>query len=325
MDDLLRLLMAAPTVSGEQVSAALGISRAAVWKRVEKLRAQGFDIRSAGRSGYRLLPLPDALDAAALSALLDTAWAGRALALLPIVDSTNAEARRRALEGAPHGLLVAADQQTAGRGRRGRGWLSAPGMGLWMTLLLRPQAQAEQIPCLTLLIALAAARACQAVSGAPVRIKWPNDLVVHGRKLCGILLEMAADLDGVQWVAAGVGINLRQQPEDFPEALRGTAISLAQCMDAPPPRAALAAAFLREVEALYDAWAAHGMAGIRQPYLAASATLGQPVRVEALDEAFTGTAEALDDTGALLVRQADGTLRRVLAADVSVRGVMGYV
>jgi BirA family biotin operon repressor/biotin-[acetyl-CoA-carboxylase] ligase len=253
---------------------------------------------------------------------LHTRWAGQASEYHPSLDSTNLQAKRLAMAGAPHGQLVLADAQTAGRGRRGRGWDSAAGLGLWMSLVLRPQAQAEQIPSLALAVALAVAGACEAVTGARVEVKWPNDVLMGGKKVCGILLEMAADMDGAQWVVAGVGINVGQREGDFPPELADIATSLALWKQPTPRRADLLLAFLTALEVHYEAWATRGVDGLRAEYVRRSATLGREVRVIDPAGEYMGQALDIDETGALLVRRAvDGEIRRVLAADVSVRGV----
>lgn len=252
--------------------------------------------------------------------------AGRAVRYAATMDSTNLQARQWAKEGAPHGALVVADAQTAGRGRRGRDWVSPPGAGLWCSLVLRPRIPPEQVPGLTVPVALAVAETCQTL-GVAAGIKWPNDVVVAGRKVCGILLETGSDAQGHPWVVAGVGINVRQREEDFPPELRATATSLAQACTGgtPPHRGAVLHAFLHAFDQRYAAYVTGGLAALAEDWCARSVTLGRLVSVEGPRDRFTGLAEAMDETGALLVRCEDSTLRRVLAADVSVRGVMGYV
>ncbi len=326
MDEILRLLAGAQAVSGEEIGARLGISRAAVWKKIEALRAQGYAIQSAGRSGYCLVKPANAIDPVYWQPRLTTRWAGREAVYFPQLGSTNAEAKRLAIEGAAHGTLVLADRQTAGRGRRGRDWESPPGSGLWMTLLLRPAVQAERIPSLALAVALAVADACEAVCGAQVGVKWPNDALIGGRKVCGILLEMAADLDGAQWVIAGVGLNVGQREQDFPPELRESATSLRMaCGGREFDRAEVLLALLGALEVRCAAWEGGGVAALREDYLRRSVTLGKRVNVIAPAEQYAGEAIDIDDTGALLVRREGGEICRVLAADVSVRGECGYV
>lgn len=331
MDTILEMLAGGESLSGEEMGARLGITRAAVWKRIRGLRAQGFDIRGVGRSGYRLATDTDALHPVYWRRRLRTAWAGREAVYLDEVDSTNAEAKRRAVnasgsqEGAPHGLLVLADRQTAGRGRRGRGWESPPGMGLWMSLLVRPSAQAERIPSLALAVALAVADACEEAAAVEAAVKWPNDVLYNGKKLCGILLEMAADMDGAQWVVIGVGINLRHHEAHFSPGLQRSVAALDEARPGKGwRRPDVLLSLLEALEARYAAWAAGGVAALREDYARRSATLGRRVSVIAPDGEFSGLATDIDETGALLVRRDDGVISRVLAADVSVRGEDGY-
>lgn len=318
MDEVLRLLLGGEVISGAQISERLGITRAAVWKRVEQLRAAGYDVQAVGRRGYRLAACPDALDAPLIERGLRTVWAGRPTLFERQVDSTNLWARRLAAQGAPHGTLVVADEQTAGRGRRGRVWTSPPDAGVFMTLLLRPKAHPSQVAQLTLLTALAVAEAIEDVCGAQAQIKWPNDVVIDGKKTCGILLEMGADESQVDFVAAGVGVNVHASPP----ALR----DMATCLDAACGqrvlRAPVVCAFMARFEARYDAFA-RGEDWMTA-YRARSVTLGRRVRVMGVDETFEGIAQDVDASGALVVQTQDGP-RTVLAGDVSVRGVMGYV
>lgn len=319
MERILRRLLGGETLSGERMARELGVTRAAVFKHIEQLRAQGFEIESIARQGYRLVYCPDSLMEPVVSCGLHTAWAGRKIVYFPETDSTNRRARLLAQEGAPHGTLVLADKQTAGRGRRGRGWISPAGEGIFMSLLLRPNVHPSQVAKLSLLTALAVANAIELETGLDAQIKWPNDIVIAGRKVCGLLLEMTADESAVYDVVAGVGINVHQKELD-PE-IAHTASSLDLLAGKTFSRAALVRAFLVEFEkamALSD----EAMMGL---YQARSATLGQKVQVIALTGTFTGTARGIMDSGSLLVEDEEGAMREVLAADVSVRGIMGYV
>jgi len=210
--------------------------------------------------------------------------------------------------------------QTAGRGRMDRTWSSPEGQGVWMSVLLRPRMQVEDMPLITFCCALAMARAVNEVSGLEARIKWPNDLVLHSRKLCGILLEMGFDAQGC-WVVAGLGLNVREKA--YPPELAERATSIAEWAEA-PDRGRIVAACLNALEEALSAVERDGFAGIAEDFRRACITLGSQVQVIGTDMTFTGVAEDIDPTGALLVRT-EGELRRVLAGDVSVRGVMGYV
>ncbi len=250
---------------------------------------------------------------------LDTRWAGREIVLLEQTDSTNRHARALAAQGAAHGTLVLANEQTAGRGRRGRGWISPAGEGVFLSLILRPDVPPAQAATLSLRTALAVAEAIRRETGLDARIKWPNDIVVDGRKVCGMLLEMDATAEVLHSVVAGVGINVHQM--QFDAEIARTASSLDLLTGRRISRTALIRAFLEEFERA----AAMDDETMMRTYRACSATLGQRVRVIGLKETYTGTAERVTDGGTLLVRtDADGALREVLAADVSVRGIMGY-
>ena len=319
MERILKMLLDGDTLSGEAMARDLGVTRAAVFKHIEQLRALGFEIESQARQGYRLVSCPDSLLAPVIAHGLDTRWAGRQIVHYPQTDSTNRRARLLAQEGAAHGTLVVADSQSAGRGRRGRSWISPAGEGIFMSLLLRPDVHPSQVAKLSLLTALAVAKAIERETGLDARIKWPNDIVIAGRKVCGLLLEMTADESAVHDVVAGVGINVHQKTFD-PE-IENTASSLDLLAGRTLSRAALVRAFLDEFEAA----SALSPQAMMEAYCARSATLGQRVQVIALTGTFTGEAVGVTDSGTLLVREDEGAVREVLAADVSVRGVMGYV
>lgn len=252
---------------------------------------------------------------------LHTAWAGKKIVYLRSVDSTNRYARQLAADGAEQGTLVLADEQTAGRGRRGRGWISPAGEGIFMTLILRPHAHPSHVAVLSLQTALAVARAISRACELDARIKWPNDIVCGGRKVCGMLLEMNADEQSVHDVVAGIGINVHQQA--FGGDIAQTASSLDLLTGRTVRRADVVRAFLEEYEAV-DALAKAGTDALMQAYRERSATLGQRVQVISATGSFTGTAMDVTDSGSLIVRTDDGEDREVLAADVSVRGLMGY-
>lgn len=240
-------------------------------------------------------------------------WAGCMIRREAVVDSTNWQARLWAREGAPHGAAVIAGMQTAGRGRRGRDWQAAQDAGLWFSIVLRPDLPQASWGLLPLAAALAGTDACVRVTGADVRIKWPNDLILSGRKIAGLLVEREGDA-----AVMGIGINVRQQPADFPEDLREKAGSLEMLTGRPVSMPQLEEALLAEIERRVDTM------DFMPEYAARCATVGSAVRVIGMDEEYLGVAEGVDADGTLLVRDETGVLRRVLAGDVSVRGVMGY-
>ncbi len=253
--------------------------------------------------------------------MLTTRALGRAVSHYEhTLTSTNLVLKDMARQGIPHGSLCLCEHQTAGRGRMDRSWSSPEGQGVWLSVLLRPALSPEQAPLITFACALAMARAVRQTAGLDAQIKWPNDLVFKGRKVCGILLEMGFDAQGM-YIVAGTGLNVRRGA--YPPELADRAISIEECGSV-PDRGAVIAAYLAGLEQAVDAVEQSGFSGIAADYRAMSITLGSRVQVIGA-EAFTGLAEDIDEGGALLVRTDDGTLRRVLAGDVSVRGVMGYV
>lgn len=255
--------------------------------------------------------------------LLATRALGRAVNIAEhTLSSTNTVLKELARKGAPHGSVCLCETQTAGRGRLDRSWSSPEGMGIWMSTLIRPNLLPENIPLITFCAALAMTQVVRSLTGTDACIKWPNDVVLRGRKVCGVLLEMGFDAQGDTFVVVGTGLNVRQGA--YPPELADRAIALEEVCQ-PPERHRLIAAYLNALEESIPAVEQGGLSGITKPYHDLSCTIGREVQVLAPAETFTGTAEAIDETGALLVRTADSTLRRVLAGDVSVRGMMGYV
>ncbi len=324
MDQLLKMLAAQTYISGEELSRRLNVTRAAVWKRIEVLREQGYNIESAGKKGYHLAWPEDTIDPAFVQLDLDTKWAGRPPMLYArSMTSTNSVCKQVAEEGAACGTVALCEEQTAGRGRRGREWVSPKGQGLWVSLLMRPMLTPSSAQLITFVAAVAMAEAVEVVTGLAVGIKWPNDLVVNGKKVCGILLELAGDVETIAYVVAGTGLNTGASA--YPPELADKATSLEEVLGRPVKRAAILRAYLAAVEKHMTHLEQQGLDGILAAYEKRSCTLNRPVKVEGGGENFTGTAVGLDENGALLVKLEDGTTRRVLAGDVSVRGVMGYV
>ena len=247
-EQILARLLDGQSVSGQALSEELGVTRAAVWKQISQLRELGFEIEACGGQGYRLVSCPDSLMEPVVRQGLHTAWAGKKIVYLRSVDSTNRYARQLAADGAEQGTLVLADEQTAGRGRRGRGWLSPAGEGIFMTLILRPHAHPSHVAMLSLQTALAVARAISRACQLDARIKWPNDIVCGGRKVCGMLLEMNADEQSVHDVVAGIGINVHQKA--FEGDIAKTASSLDLLTGRTICRADVVRAFLEEYEAV---------------------------------------------------------------------------
>lgn len=302
-------------VSGEAISDKLGLTRAAVWKHVEALRSQGYRIDAVPARGYRLTGVPDRLTPLELRPLLNTHDLGQVIHWYEELGSTNDRAKELAEEGAEHGEAVVAESQTAGRGRRGRSWSSPARRNLYFSAVLRPELPPARAPELTLVGALAVCDALRA-AGVDAGIKWPNDVLASGKKISGILTELAAEPDRVHWVVLGVGVNVNARLEDFPEELRADATSILIERGQAAPRALFAAACFTALEGWLDRHAEEGFAPVRDAWRARSVTLGRAVTVLAEGREVAGTAEDIDDAGALLVRTGSG-VERILAGDVT--------
>ncbi len=298
--DVLQQLSDGGTVSGEELAEQYGVSRNAVWKHVEKLRDEGFEVESAG-DGYRLDSIPDTGGLAVRYHLGDSELGGD-VEYHEDVDSTNSVAAEAARDGAGHGYLVVAGRQTGGKGRRGREWESPEG-GVWASCVLRPELSPREASVITLAASVAVARALEDV-GVDAEIKWPNDVLVDDQKICGVLVELEADSESVHYAVVGLGLNANAHPDV--EDATSVAEELGEDVD----RARLTASVFRELEDLLD--------GSREDVLSEwrrrSGTLGREVRIETPDEVFWGTAADIDDTGALVVDTDDGE-RVVSAAD----------
>ena len=301
-------------VSGEAISDKLGLTRAAVWKHVEALRSQGYRIDAVPARGYRLAGVPDRLTPLELRPLLNTHDVGRVVHWFEEIDSTNDRAKALAEEGAEHGEVVVAESQTAGRGRRGRSWASSPRRNVYFSVVLRPDLAPFRAPELTLVGSVAICDALRQ-AGVDAGIKWPNDLLVSGRKIAGILTELAAEPDRVDWVVLGAGVNVNARREDFPEDLRDVATSVLLERGQAAPRALFAAACFTALETWLDRHDEEGFGPIREAWRERNVTLGREVTVKVDGRELAGVADDIDETGALLVRTPAG-VERITSGDV---------
>ena len=308
----------AGAVSGAELSQRLGVSRAAVWARIEDLRLLGYEIEASPHLGYRLLSAPDALHADDLLSLLgDTKIIGRDIRVFESTTSTNDVIEKLARDGVKEGVVVFAEAQTRGRGRLGRKWLSPAGKGLWYSVLLRPVLPPQAITQLTVVSATALRRAIAGQTGLSPEIKWPNDILVHGRKVSGILTELNAELDRVKYAILGIGVDVNLNAGDFPAGLRDTATSLKAELGRALSRAELAVAVLRELDADYARLAGGDFAAVADEWEAHCTTIGRAVAIRAGDREVRGRAESLGEDGALLLRTEHGHLERVVGGDVT--------
>ncbi len=310
-------------VSGQDLCEKFGVSRTAVWKVVNQLKEAGYEIESVQNKGYRLVASPDTVSQEELKSIRKTEWIGQEIFYFPVLDSTNTKAKQLAEEGYPSGTLVVAEQQDAGRGRRGRDWASPRGVGIFMTLMLKPDILPNNASMLTLVAALAVAAAIRKCTGRPAGIKWPNDIVMNGKKVCGILTEMSAQIDYVNHVVVGIGINVHN--ESFPEDIAPTATSLYLETGVHYQRAALIEEIWEQFERYYAVFLqTQDLSGLVKEYEAHLVNMHQSVRVIDPKEPFEGRAMGITPRGELMVDTWESR-RLVSAGEVSVRGIYGYV
>lgn len=351
-------------VSGQELSEKIGVSRTAVWKHIRALQEEGYAIEAANKKGYRLVGVPDTIASREVGSRLHTKRMGREIRYFATIDSTNQYAKRIAegewppgggaastgdgteqsragiaaamygvdhgglqgsgTAGARDGTLIIADEQTAGKGRSGRHWVTPPKEAIAFSLILRPKLAPELISQVTLVMGLAVAHAINSLYRIGAGIKWPNDVVVKGKKLCGILTEMSAEIDAVHYIVIGVGINANLTW--FPEEIRSIATSLKLETGKDVNRAELIARVMEEFEQLYGVFESSGnLSELREAYNDACMNQGRPVRVLDPKGAYTGIARGINEHGALLVELEDQTIREVTSGEVSVRGIYGYV
>lgn len=323
---LKKLRDAGDYVSGQELCEYYGVSRTAVWKAVRQLEKDGYVIEAQNNKGYRLVEKDsDVFTKAEIESYLDTAWVGRTLVFRKETGSTNLDAKELAEKGEDAGAVAVADMQTAGRGRRGRGWVSPSGRDIYMSLMLRPQCRPEKASVLTLVMALSVLEAVQELIPQTCGIKWPNDIVVSNKKVCGILTEMSAELDGIHYVVIGAGINVNQ--EQMAEEIQDKATSLYIEGGQKIKRARLVARVLHYFEENYavfgKSWDFSGLVGKYNGYLV---NRNREVRVLDPKGEYDGISRGINEKGELIVeRKSDGQTVLVYAGEVSVRGMYGYV
>lgn len=320
-------------VSGQELCERFGVSRTAVWKAVEQLKKDGYQIEAVKNRGYLLNEdATRVFGRTELESRIKTDRMGQTLYYYDSIDSTNIQAKRLAEEGAPDGTVIVADQQSAGRGRRGRGWASPAGTNLYFSLLLRPDIAPDKASMLTLVMALAVAEGIRATvdetssQGIQVGIKWPNDIVIDGRKACGILTELSLSVEqgSIDYLVIGVGINVAKQ--EFPAELQGHAIALDEVANRPISRSELLNAILTAFEADYgDFLATKDLTRLKEQYDALLVNYGRQVRVLDPKGEYDGIARGIQTTGELIVELPDGNTKDVYAGEVSVRGIYGYI
>lgn len=305
-------------VSGEELSGALQVSRTAVWKHIKSLKDIGYRIEAIPSQGYRLVASPDILVPAEIEADLSSTVIGRRLICFRETGSTNEVAFKLAEEGAEEGTVVVAEAQRHGKGRLGRRWESPAGVNLYCSVILRPPILPPCAAQLTFLSTVAVARAIAATTSLHPSIKWPNDLLVNGLKVAGLLNEMSAETEKVNFIVLGIGVNINMRRDQFPADLRHPATSLFLEEGQPVSRHAFTRSLLEALDALYDTYLARGYEPVRKEWLARCNFIGRQVRITFQEKELAGMAQGIDQDGALLVRLPDGKVERVLAGDVTI-------
>ena len=314
-EKILKALRRGGWVSGAKLGEDIGISRAAIWKHIMKLRREGYKINSSPRQGYLLISSPDRLFPEEIKEGLKTRTLGLNIIYYEKISSTQLVAGELAAAGVDEGTIIVAESQTGGRGRIGRSWASPPG-GIYLSIILRPAIKPSEALRFPLIAGVAVAQAIKQLTGLKPCLKWPNDIIIEGRKVGGILTEMSSEMDRINYIIIGIGINANT--ESFPDGIRGIATSLRAECGKEVSRVKLVQGILTQLESLYQVFQVSGFETIREKWKAHSNTIGSWVSVRGERDQVEGEAIDIDEDGALILRKANGTLERIIAGDVLV-------
>lgn len=321
-DKILKRFLQVPgePISGQVLAEELGISRTAVWKHLQSLQEEGYTFDTIKKKGYLLTSKLDKVDAASIASFLSTKRFGHDIHYVEQCDSTQIIAHELAQNGAVDGTVVIAESQAKGKGRMSRPWESTKGKGIWMTVIIKPDVPPHQAPQFTLVAAVSIVNAIKSLckNFTPI-IKWPNDILINGRKCTGILTEMIAEVDRVQALLIGIGINVNQERSDFPDELQSIATSLSIEEGAPLNRAQLAAAILHYLEQYCDQYVAEGFAPIKKLWEEASGTIGKQIKATTLTETIEGKAIGITEEGVLEVQVSNGQIKKIYSADIEIK------
>jgi len=320
-EEILKLLRKDPTafLSGEELSHRLKVSRTAIWKRIRHLRSLGYEIEASTHSGYRLIQSPDILTPSEITPLLKTGRFGKTIHYFHTLESTNSQAYELAIQGAEEGEVVIAESQSKGRGRLGRIWFSPPYLNLYLSVILRPEIPPHQASLITLMAAVAAVEAIEIYSGLRPLIKWPNDILMNGRKMAGLLNEIKSEADRIHFVILGIGINLNIDQKMFPKEIQTLATSLKEETGKVVSRKTFVAYLLQELEKWYNIFLEEGKTAILKSWRRWAQIKGKQVKITSFGETMRGTAIDVDPDGALIIKTEDGERKRVVAGDIEYR------
>ncbi len=326
-EDVLSILKAnaGEYVSGQFLSSQLKVSRTAIWKYINSLKENGYIIESSSRKGYRIISSPDLISMDEIKPFLKTKFIGRNIIHFDSIESTNKKAKGLAAEGFEDGSTVTAEEQTSGRGRLGRHWVSPKHKGIWMSIILKPELEPVNVPKITHISAAAVITALKKFN-IDAAVKWPNDIIVNGKKICGILTEMSGEINRTDYVIVGIGINANLEVMDIPQDILNKASSLlietSQVID----RKRLAAEVLNSFEHLYEDFLATGNLGVAIKICREhSVLLGREVRIISRQQEQTAKAIDISEDGGLTVQYPDGSIKTIISGEISVRGLNGYI
>ncbi len=305
-------------ISGETLSRELSVSRAAISKHVRILKEQGYDIESATKKGYLLKNLSNRVLESEIIDGLDTHRFGKKeIVYFSITDSTNTQAKKLAEEGAPEGTVVITEKQTHGRGRKGRSWLSPDGDGIYMSVILRPDLPPFEAPRITLLTAVALAEALITETGMSLRIKWPNDILINGKKIAGILTEISSEMDAIDYVVVGLGLNVNTPHENFTHELKNQSTSVYIETGTVFSRVRLIQAFLHWFEKYYDILLTSGFSSIIKRWRTLADIIGRNIKVDSIGKSYSGEVVDINDDGVLMLKDDKGNIHRIISGDVT--------
>ncbi len=305
-------------ISGEALSKKLSVSRAAISKHIRALKEQGYDIESATKKGYLLKKISDrVLESEIVDGLETKVFGKKKIVYFQETDSTNTQAKILAEQGAPEGTVVIAEKQTKGRGRKGRSWLSPDGDGIYMSVILRPDIPPFEAPRITLLTAVALAEALISQVQLELRIKWPNDILIHGKKIAGILTEISSEMDVIDYIVVGLGLNVNTLPDKFTEDLKKQSTSVLIETGEPFSRVKLVQAFLHWFERYYDILTTRGFTSIIKRWRELADIIGKEIRVDGIGKTYTGKVLTVDDDGVLILKDKHGQTHRIISGDVT--------
>jgi len=303
-------------VSGESLSNQMGVSRSAVWKQISKLKEEGYSIESAPKKGYLFRKTSEKLLPNEIREGLETKLLGKGdIVYSKEIDSTNRKARDLADEGAPEGTLILSEAQIKGKGRKGRTWFSPPKGGIYISLILRPTISPVEAPKFTLLAAVAIAEALLSMTPLNINIKWPNDILVNGKKIAGILTEMSTEMDAVNYIVVGLGLNVNTPK--FPDEIQGIATSIFIETGKVFPRVRLIQEYLVRYETYYEMYKKTGFEPIINRWKDLSNIVGKKVEVRVIGNQFIGKALDIDGDGALILKDDQGVIHRIISGDIT--------